>query len=257
MQGYEVFKEKVYRKTGIDLSLYKERQMKRRIDSLIKRNGENSYQAYFDRMDRDKKIFDEFINYLTINVSEFYRNANQWEVLVSEVIPQLLKGKTNLKVWSAACSTGEEPYTLVMALSNHLPLSKIKVLAVDIDKEAMNKAQAGVYTAKSVEAVPKAFLEKYFTPVGGAYKINDEIKRCVEFKQMNLLSDTYPSQCDLIVCRNVMIYFTDQAKDEMYHKFNQALIPGGVLFVGSTEQIIVPKKYNFEAMRTFFYKRSL
>lgn len=255
MQDYEAFKAKILKKTGIDLSLYKERQMKRRIDSLIKRHGQSTYEGYFDLISKNKDIFDEFINYLTINVSEFYRNANQWDILRDEVLPKLMEGKRTLKVWSAACSTGEEPYTLVMVLSNHFPLKDIKILAVDIDKEAINKAKTGVYTEKAVAAVPKPFLDKYFTKVGPAYKINDEIKQCVEFKQMNLLSDPYPQGMDLIVCRNVMIYFTEEAKEEMYHNFNKALVKNGVLFVGSTEQIIVPKKFNFEALKTFFYKR--
>lgn len=255
MQGYESFIEKVKRKTGIDLSQYKERQMKRRIDSLISRNNESTYDGYFARLEKDKVVFDEFINYLTINVSEFYRNFGQWELLKDDIIPMLLEGRKSLKVWSAACSTGEEPYTLVMTLSNFFPLSQIKILAADIDKEAINKAKVGVYNEKSIANVPKPFLDKFYTKVGNAYRINDEVKKCVEFKSMNLLEDAYPSGYDLIVCRNVMIYFTEEAKEVMYHKFNQALRPGGVLFVGSTEQIIVPKKYNFSALKTFFYQR--
>jgi len=257
MQGYENFKAKVLRKTGLDLTLYKERQMKRRIESLIKRNGCDSFDGYFKLLDSDKAVFDEFINYLTINVSEFFRNTNQWEVLKASIIPDLLKTRSTLKVWSAACSTGEEPYTLVMTLSNFFPLSRIKVLAVDIDKEAINKAKIGMYTAKSIENVPDDFKKKYFTPVGNAYKISDEIKNCVEFKHFNLLKDSYPKNYDLIVCRNVMIYFTEEAKDEMYQNFNNALVNDGVLFVGSTEQIIVPAKYNFKPLKTFFYQKSL
>ncbi len=255
MQGYEGFKQKVYRKTGIDLSLYKERQMKRRIDSLIRRCGKASYDEYFALIDKDHDKFDEFINYLTINVSEFYRNGSQWEMLKNELIPYLMERNSSIKVWSAACSTGEEPYTLVMTLSNFYPLSKIKVLAADIDMGAINKAKVGMYTEKSIQNVPPEFKRKYFTQVGQSYKISDDIKRCVDFKQMNLLSDPYPKGFDLIICRNVMIYFTDEAKDEMYQKFSDSLVEGGVLFVGSTEQIIVPKKFNFESMRTFFYKK--
>lgn len=255
MEGYELFKTQIFRKTGIDLSLYKERQMKRRIESLIKRNGKDSFEAYFELLNRNKEVFDEFINYMTINVSEFYRNIQQWDMLKTEIIPMLLKRKTTLKIWSAACSTGEEPYTLAMVLSHFFPLANIKILAVDIDKEAINKAKNGIYTAKSIENVPSEFKTKYFTKVGEAYKINDEIKRCVEYRQMNLLSDEYPKGMDLIVCRNVMIYFTEEAKDAMYHKFNGALDQGGVLFVGSTEQIIVPKKFNFTPIKTFFYQK--
>lgn len=256
MEGYERFKEQIFKKTGLDLNLYKERQMRRRIESLIKRHNIHTYEDYFNELNRNKDVFDEFINYLTINVSEFYRNPTQWQMLKDDVFPDLLKKKRNLKVWSAACSTGEEPYTLAMVLSNHLPLSQIKILAVDIDKEAINKAKIGMYTAKSIENVPNEFKQKYFRPIGNAYAISDEIKNCIEFKNMNLLSDPYPTNCDLIVCRNVMIYFTEEAKDEMYHKFNGALVEEGILFVGSTEQIIMPHRYKFETQKTFFYKKN-
>jgi len=255
MEGYEKFKEQIFKLTGLDLSLYKERQMKRRIESLIKRHQIDTYENYFKVLKSDKEIFDEFVNYLTINVSEFFRNPGQWDILIETVIPELMKRNKRLKVWSAACSTGEEPYTLVMALSRLMPLSSIKILAVDIDKEAINKAKSGVYSKKSIENVPDDFKKKYFEPIGSSFKISDEIKKCVEFKNFNLLKDPYPKDHDLIVCRNVMIYFTEEAKEEMYHNFNGALKEKGVLFVGSTEQIILPQRYNFKALKTFFYQR--
>ncbi len=255
MEGYEKFKQQVYKLTGLDLSLYKERQMKRRIESLIKRHGVGSFEEYFNTLKTDKVIFDEFINYLTINVSEFYRNPGQWKILQETVIPELMKKRKKLKIWSAACSTGEEPYTLTMVLSRLMPLREIEILAVDIDKEAINKAKSGVYSKKSIENVPEDFKKKYFELVGGSFKISDEIKNRVTFKQFNLLSDSYPKDMDLIVCRNVMIYFTEDAKEEMYHNFNSALREEGVLFVGSTEQIILPNRYNFKAIKTFFYQK--
>lgn len=255
MQGYEKFKANIFKKTGLDLSLYKERQMKRRIESLIKRNHIDSYEEYYKLINTNKDSFDEFVNYLTINVSEFYRNASQWKILQEEILPEILKKKKRIKIWSAACSTGEEPYTLAMVLSNLMPLSQIKILAVDIDKEAIQKAKMGVYSKKSIENVPPAIKSKYFREVASSFAISDEVKKCVEFKHMNLLKDKYPSDCDLIVCRNVMIYFTEEAKDEMYHNFNSALVEGGILFVGSTEQIILPHRYNFDAKKTFFYER--
>lgn len=258
MVGYEKFKENVQRKTKLDLSLYKEKQMKRRIESLISRNGKKSFDEYFEYINSDKEGFDEFINYLTINVSEFYRNESQWGVLVKEVFPYLLETTSNrkLKIWSAACSTGEEPYSLVMALSNILPLADITIDAVDFDDEAMNKAKMGVYSEKSIKNVPDAFKKKYFEKIGNSFKISDDVKKRVNFKKMNLLKDAYPKGYDLIVCRNVMIYFTDEAKDQMYHKFNQSLREGGIFFVGSTEQIIQPQKYKFDSERTFFYKKN-
>lgn len=255
MDGYEKFKEQIFKLIGLDLTLYKERQMKRRIESLAKRNGATSFEGYYALLTKDKGAFDEFINYLTINVSEFYRNPQQWDILRDEIIPDMLKRNPRPKIWSAACSTGEEPYTIAMVMSQFMPLKDLKIFAADIDLEAMNKAKMGVYSKKSIANVPEGYKTKFFSPLGESYKVNDELKRCIEFKQMNLLKDTYPSGFDLIVCRNVMIYFTEEAKDEMYHKFNKALAPEGVLFVGSTEQIIVPQRYNFKASKTFFYQK--
>lgn len=255
MTPYEKFKSQILKKTSIDLSSYKERQMKRRIESMIKRNGKKDFEEYFQLINSDSDKYNEFINYLTINVSEFYRNANQWEILKDSVVPSLLEGKSTLKVWSAACSTGEEPYTIAMVLSNFFPLNRIKIQAYDIDDEAINKAKLGLYSEKSITNVPEAFKKKYFSQVGNSFKISDEIKKCVEFKKFNLLKDPYPKGYDLIVCRNVMIYFTEDAKDEMYHNFNGALREKGVLFVGSTEQIILPAKYKFKSLKTFFYEK--
>lgn len=255
MTPYEKFKSQVLKKTGIDLSCYKERQMKRRIESMIKRNGKKDFEDYFQLLNSDVDKFNEFINYLTINVSEFFRNANQWDILKDKVIPQLLEKQTTLKVWSAACSTGEEPYTIVMVLSHFFPLNRIKIQAYDIDEEAVSKAKMGVYSEKSIANVPENFKKKYFTQIGNSFKISDDIKKCVEFRKFNLLKDKYPKGYDLIVCRNVMIYFTEEAKDEMYHNFNGALKEGGVLFVGSTEQIILPAKFKFKSLKTFFYEK--
>lgn len=213
MDDYEGFKKKVFTLTSIDLDSYKERQMRRRIDTLIKRHSMSSYEEFVAAIKADKNLFEEFVNYLTINVSEFYRNPEQWKLLDEEIIPVLVKKYgTNLKIWSAACSTGDEPYSLVMAFSKHIPINKIKIIATDIDNQVLDKARMGLYNAKSIANVPEEFKKKYFKQIGPSYQISDEIKKQVEFKKHNLLKDTYPQGCHLIVCRNVVIYFTDEAK---------------------------------------------
>lgn len=252
---YENFKKEIFRLSTINLDAYKERQMKRRIDSLIKKNNYKDYNSYVAGLKTNEKLYKEFINYLTINVSEFYRNPTQWQVLETDILPYLLKISPTLKIWSAACSTGDEPYSLAMVLSKYTPLSKIRIQATDIDKQVLEKAKTGLYSAKSVEGLPKEYLNKFMTKIGDSYKVNDDIKRCVDFKQHNLLKDTYPRDCDLIVCRNVLIYFTEEAKDQIYKNFNSALKNNGILFVGSTEQIIMSVKYKFTPLKTFFYKK--
>lgn len=253
---YEYFKGAVFALTQIDLNAYKEKQMKRRIDTLIGKNGITSYEKYIQLLKDNREKFDEFVNYLTINVSEFYRNPEQWELLDKEIFPEMIsRFGRNLKIWSAACSTGDEPYSLVMALSRHLPLSQIKIIATDIDKQVIAKAKTGLYSEKSVLSVPRDLKEKYFTKIGPSYQISKEIKARVEFRQHNLLKDTYERNCDLIVCRNVLIYFTEEAKEEIFRKFYDSLKTGGSLFIGSTEQIINYKEMHYKRKNSFFYER--
>ena len=257
MGDYEAFKAKIFQLTKIDLSCYKERQMKRRIDALITKSKITSYDAYVEAIKKDSKMMGEFVAYLTINVSEFYRNPDQWKILENEIFPYLFERfGNNIKIWSAACSTGDEPYTLVMLLAKFIPMDRIKIVATDIDRQVLDKAQMGIYDEKSLRGLPKEFLNKYFTKVGGrSYQISDEVKKHVEFQQHNLLKDAYPKQCDMIVCRNVMIYFTEEAKRDIYLRFNESLKKDGMLFVGSTEQIISPADFNFSSFKSFFYKK--
>lgn len=253
---YEWFKKAVFDMTKIDLNAYKEKQMKRRIDTLIAKNKIVGYDAYIKALKTDTALFDEFVNYLTINVSEFYRNPDQWAFLEKEVFPGLIdKFGTRLKIWSAACSTGDEPYSLAMCLSKFIPLNQIKITATDLDKQVIAKAKAGLYGEKSIVGVPAEYKKKFFTQIGPSYQISDEIKKCVEFKEHNLLKDPYPTDYHLIVCRNVLIYFTEEAKDEIFVKYQKALAPGGVLFIGSTEQIINYREIGFERKNSFFYQK--
>ena len=253
---YEYFKKEFLKMTKIDLNCYKERQMKRRIDTLIRNKGLSGYDKFLLRMKEDKELFNEFLSYMTINVSEFYRNPEQWTFLDQEVIPYLMsKFGRNLKIWSAACSTGEEPYSLVMALSRYIPLSQITIYATDLDKQCIEKAKVGLYVEKSIAGVPEDLRKKYFVKVGNAYQIKDEIKSHVIFKQHDLLKDPYPQNYHLSVCRNVLIYFTEETKDELFRQFYKSLAPGGAFFIGSTEQIMSYKEIGFQRMNSFFYQK--
>ena len=253
---YEDFKAEILAMTHIDLNAYKEQQMKRRIDSLIKKNNIKGYPEYVAELKKKGDIFDEFINYITINVSEFYRNPDQWKLMDEQFLPDLIKrfGK-NLKVWSAACSTGDEPYSLVMAFSKHIPMSQIKINATDLDKTVIAKAKVGLYDAKSIAGVPAELKKKYFTPVGPSFQISDEIKKHVVFREHNLLKDKYETNYDFIICRNVLIYFTEEAKAEVFKKFSDSLKPGGLLFIGSTEQIMKYKEIGLKRENSFYYRK--
>lgn len=253
---YEEFKADVLKLTKIDLNYYKEKQMRRRIDTLANKNGAKSYEEYIQMIKSDKEKFEQFVNFLTINVSEFYRNPDQWKLMDQQVIPKLIKEQRKpIKIWSAACSTGDEPYSLAMAFSKHVPLSDIKILATDIDKQVIEHAKVGLYSEKSIAGVPADLKKKYFTQIGNSYQISDDIKKCVTFKEHNLLKDVYPKDYDLILCRNVVIYFTDEAKDMIYKNFYGSLKSKGVLFIGSTEQISNYKDLGFNRMSSFYFEK--
>ena len=253
---YEEFKVDVLRLTKIDLNFYKEKQMRRRIDTLATKNGAKSYAEFVQMIKTDKEKFEQFVNFLTINVSEFYRNPDQWKLMDEQVIPKIIKEqKRPIKIWSAACSTGDEPYSLAMAFSKHIPLSDIKIMATDIDKQVIEHAKVGLYAEKSIAAVPDDLKKKSFTKIGNSYQISDDIKKCVTFKEHNLLKDTYPKDYDLILCRNVVIYFTDEAKDMIYKNFFNSLKTHGVLFIGSTEQISNYKDIGFNRMSSFYFEK--
>ena len=253
---YESFKKQVLAMSGIDLNAYKEKQMKRRIDALIAKHKISDYDSFVSVLKKDRDIYETFIGYLTINVSEFYRNPDQWKYMDDVVIPELIQRfGTHLRIWSAACSTGDEPYSLVMALSKHIPLNQIHITATDIDKQIIAKAKVGIYSEKSIAGVPAEFKMKYFEKIGESYKIKDEIKNQVTFTQHNLLSDSYPKDYHMIVCRNVLIYFTEEAKDEVFRKFSHSLVQNGILFIGNTEQIITYREMGYERKNSFFYTK--
>ncbi|GGF09392.1 chemotaxis protein methyltransferase [Halobacillus andaensis] len=254
---YDWFVQQLKRKSGIDLLYYKEAQMKRRLTALRVKRGFHNFSAYFNAVLQEEELFQELLDRLTINVSEFYRNKKRWEVLEHKVLPHLLKKQGKLKIWSAACSTGEEPYTLAMIVNKYLPSRNFQVIATDLDENALKRAEMGVYPERSLKEVPEDMVKKHFKKEDFMYRINDEVKRNVTFTKHNLLADEYGHNYDLIVCRNVLIYFTEQAKQMIYQKFSQSLKENGVFFVGSTEQIFSPQHYDFKLFDTFFYQKEL
>ncbi len=250
------FVESVKKLTSIDLSQYKENQMRRRLTTLRMKHGFPTFAAYFAALSAEPRLRNEFLDRMTINVSEFWRNPNRWQVLRDRFIPRMLAESPRLNVWSAACSTGEEPYTIAMILDSLGALDRASLLATDIDDGVLAKAKEGSYLERSLRDVPGDYKSKYFAASDGAFQVSDRLKRAVKFQKQNLLLDRFGDKYDLIVCRNVMIYFTEEAKHILYGKFAQALRPGGLLFVGSTEQIFSPSQYGLETADTFFYRKT-
>lgn len=254
-QDFFTFIRNVKMATAIDLSQYKEAQMKRRLTTLRNKRGYSTFTEFFLAMKKDQALFNEFLDRMTINVTEFWRNPNRWEVLESKYIPEIIAKSSKLKCWSAACSSGEEPYSLAMILAEQGVLRQSQIIASDLDEDILNKAREGLYVERSIRDVPKPYLDKYFTHNELSYRIVEHLKPQIQFEKKNLLHDPFESGFDLIICRNVMIYFTEEAKRSLYMKFSQALKPGGILFVGSTEQIFSPEQYQLKADETFFYRK--
>ncbi|MBD2845162.1 protein-glutamate O-methyltransferase CheR [Paenibacillus sp. IB182496] len=256
-QDFAWFVKRIKEKTAIDLALYKEAQMKRRLTTLRSKHGYPTFKAYMEALQGDAKLMHEFLDRMTINVSEFWRNPSRWVTLEQRFMPELLRDNARPSIWSAACSTGEEPYTLAMILDKLGVLGRSTLLATDLDSNVLTRAQHGEYPERSVRDVPPPYMDAYFKPCELGFRVDDKLKRSVRFQQHNLLHDRFGGPFDLIVCRNVMIYFTEEAKHTLYRNFARALRPGGLLFVGSTEQIFSPAQYELESVETFFYRRKL
>ncbi len=254
-QDYDLFIQRIKKQTNIDLHSYKEDQMKRRLNALKSRKGFRTFDDFFKAMMQDEMIYKEFLDHMTINVTEFFRNPSRWDVLEKKIIPELLKDKKRIKCWSAACSTGEEPYSLAMLLSSFLDWKDIRILATDINQKVIEQAKSGVFNTGTLKNLSHQNREKFFTDQGSQHVISDEVKKTVHFKRQNLLSDPFEQGFDLIICRNVLIYFTDEAKDHLFHKFSRSLNKGGYLFVGGSEQIFQPQRYQLKEADTFFYKK--
>jgi chemotaxis protein methyltransferase CheR len=254
---YTQLKHTVKSLLDIDLNSYKDEQMKRRLDSWLTRSGEPSWHDYFKRVRSDLDEKSRFRNYLTINVSAFFRDPERWADLREKVLPHLLASPlTSLRVWSAGCSIGPEPYTLAILFDEMRLRRQTYLLATDLDRGALAKAQArGPFTADDLRNATPQQIEHYFESTAPPFYVSASLAKRVTFCEHNMLADDFESDFDLIVCRNVVIYFTEAAKSTLYRKFCGALKPGGVLFVGGTE--IIPR-YHEMGFRNFglsFYQK--
>lgn len=249
------FEQWVLREFNINLSAYKSNQLHRRINSLMSRVGVKSIDEYTVLLKKDQAQRQKFLDFITINVSEFFRNPEIFEELKNKLQEELLKNSSSLKIWSAACSIGAEPYSIAMYLDELSPNGRHKIIATDIDSTILERAKKGEYVASEIKNVKKDYLNKYFTIMDDKYNISPKIKSLVTFKKHDLILESYEKDFDLIVCRNVVIYFNQDVKDVIYKKFSQSLKKGGLLFVGATESIYNYRDYGFEKASTFIYRK--
>lgn len=250
---YAYFCRKLKGLTGLDLSAYKWAQMFRRLDSYRVRHGFCDFYALAVALEKDPAIVRSISDFITINVTEFFRNEEQWKLLSQRVIPALMSDRSRLRAWSAGCSAGQEAYSLAILL-DELDIDG-EVLATDIDEPSLKRAREGAYSDPEVAGIPKEILDAHFIYDGERYLVRSHIKRKLIFRRHDLLSDPYPDNMDLILCRNVLIYFTDKAKERVVRSFVSSLTPGGVLFTGSTEALFSPRNYGLEQIAPFLYRR--
>lgn len=255
--GYSYFQRTVQRLIGVDLASYRQGQMRRRLDALVQRVGAKGFVEYAKLLERDPARLQEFRDYFTINVTEFFRDPDRFRFLEAKILPELLSRRVGLRVWSAACSIGAEPYSVAILLREQAPLLRHKVLGTDVDLTILERARrADRYIPAELKHVSPARLAKAFTRnADGTFAVRPEVRQLVEIKHHNLLTPPPGQGFDLILCRNVVIYFTDAAKATLYEHLVDALRPGGVLFVGGTEMVASAQRLGLASIGPSFYRK--
>lgn len=255
-QEYSYLKNKILKITNLDINCYKGQQMRRRLDAFVAKNNYPTVIAYCTMLENSPDKQRELLDYMAINVSEFFRDLPQFKILKNEVLPALLAVSTRLNIWSAACSCGQEPYSIAMLLEDSSPNVHHRILATDIDESALTQARnGGPYTAYDVRNVEKRLVDKYLVKKDTGYFVDERLKKKIIFQHHNILNDSFEHNFDLIVCRNVIIYFSEEVRDNLYKRFHGSLKPSGILFLGGSEVVLKPWDQGYSMMYPAFYNK--
>lgn len=256
---YEQFCVAFRRVCGIDLLQYKRGQMERRIRSFVStRHGDLSLPAYAETLKSDKDELNRFLDRVTINVSQLWRNPEQWTTLEERILPDLAEtGGNRVRAWSAGSSYGAEAYTLAAIARRAIPRAQVTILGTDIDARMVERARTGVFTAEDARDAPTATLASHFALEDGKWHAAAELKRMVRFEQGDLLRAT-PARAsfDLVLCRNTVIYFNEDVRDALHGRLAESLRAGGRLVVGATERVSDPAVHGLEPESPFVYRKS-
>ncbi len=264
---FEIFKKLIYEISGIHLDSGKISLVKSRLSKRLKALKLKSYQDYYDFVKSDKsgEEIRELLNAISTNVTSFFREPIHWEFLKDYFkTPAVLTGKRKLRIWSSASSTGQEPYTIMMILNEYIAnISQwdIKLLATDIDTQVLAKAQKGIYTENDIGDMPKHYVQSYFkttkNEIGKLSQVKAPLRNKILFRSFNLVRGDFSlfhNQFDMIFCRNVMIYFDRETRDDLVKNFYNLLPKGGLLFIGHSESLTSLLNY-FEVVRPSIYRR--
>jgi chemotaxis protein methyltransferase CheR len=255
---YTTLCEGVRRLTGIDLLQYKRGQMERRIRTFAQKQGMTDLVAYLKVLQGDKAKVDEFIDRVTINVSQLWRNPEQWTLLGKSILPELAAEGGRVRAWSAGCSYGAEAYTLAAIASQAIPKARVTIKGTDIDPRMVDRARKGEFSTEDARTAPKAEVTRWFEPTDGGWRGKAELKRLVSFEVGDLLLSRIPTAAyDLVLCRNTVIYFNEPVRDALHERLVQSLRPGGVLMIGSTERVSKPRELGLDPIHPFVYRKAL
>ncbi|MCL2557381.1 MAG: protein-glutamate O-methyltransferase CheR [Treponema sp.] len=240
---FERYRDFIYQESGITFTPANRSILESRLKEQLRSKGIESAEKYFALIRCDKEELKAFLDSITTNLTRFFRNQPHFDALQNHVIPELLKikrssGNNAIRVWSAGCSTGEEPYTIAMLLTEILPPGwKFDILASDISLKCLMSAKEGLYTESKIDGVPPNFLAKYFDKVEGGYRIKADIQSKVKFDYHNLKHDSGQRGLDIVFCRNVIIYFDEAAQAAVINRFWDAMAPKSFLFIGHSESL--------------------
>ncbi|MHC1635334.1 MAG: CheR family methyltransferase [Candidatus Methanospirareceae archaeon] len=265
----DALKRKIYEKTGLDCSKYSNNYLLRRIRVIMNIKGINfpyDYKKYIELLEKNPLEYTSLLDNITINVTEFFRDPETFDTFKNEILPEILSEKRRrkskiLRIWSAGCASGEEPYTISIILFETLGSAikdfLISIYATDINKNALKKAKEGIYDASSLKNVPKPLIHKYFSFKEGKYKIKEEVKKLVRFQQHDLFSGIKYSHFDVIFCRNVLMFFSTEYQRKLLLDFYHTLNDGGYLILGRAETIIgeIRDKFMCVNAREKIYKK--
>jgi len=255
---FSVFKTDFYKNFGLNLDNYKERQMERRILQLLGKENIESYSALISKLKREPNFLSDFLCYLTINTSEFFRDPRVYDYLRQQALYDLLDRHQKINIWSMGCSRGEEPYTLAILLSELNALNRAKILASDFDDKARAEAKKGYYSSYQLKNIPPEILTTYFNQHNGGYQVKDKIKEAVNFEKHNFLENIYQQlpQMHLVLCRNVFIYFKLEVQEWIIDQLSKIIAPDGYLIIGCSEFIGKPEQHNLIKVKPAIYQKA-